>query len=177
MLHSNRQMPSRSRLYTATYFPTSVTARSFLQKVDATMMRCDSHPGDLMSTLDLLAGTFAICRLRPDAPLPEWALTPASFMTISRTPDELSVTVEQGAVPADVQAERGYRAFKVRGPLGPELVGILLSIAQPLAEADLSIFAVSTYDTDYVLVKAGTLPRAVEALRRAGHTVTGAPAR
>ena len=129
-----------------------------------------------MSTLDLLAGAFAVCRLPPDAPLPEWALAPTSFLTISRTADELSVTIAQGVVPAGVRAERNYRALKVRGPLAPDLVGILLAIAQPLAQAGLSIFAISTYDTDYVLVKAATIANAVEALRRAGHTVIEEPA-
>ena len=129
------------------------------------------------SELELLPETFAVCRLAPGAPIPQWALAPGSFTTISRTPDELSVTIAQEMVPREVRAERGYRAFKVRGPLAPELIGILLAIAQPLADAGLSIFAVSTYDTDYVLVKALSLAEAIDALRRAGHTVIEAPAR
>jgi hypothetical protein len=75
-------------------------------------------------------------------------------------------------VPAGVTCERDYRAIRVRGPLPLNLVGILASIADPLAAAGLSIFAISTYDTDYVLVKARQLNSALEALRQAGHQIT-----
>ena len=125
-------------------------------------------------SLDLLAETFAICRLAPDAAVPEWATAPAPFLSISRTADELSITAPQPTVPAGVRSERDYRALRVRGVLAPELVGILLSIAEPLAKAGVSIFAVSTFDTDYVLVKARDLAAALDALRGAGHEVTGA---
>ena len=121
--------------------------------------------------LEVLPDTLAICRLPADARLPAWATRPAAFVTVSRTPDELSITAVQREVPADVRCERDYRALRVRGTLPPDLVGILLSIAEPLAKAGLSIFAISTYDTDYVLVKARDLPAAVDALRAAGHDV------
>jgi hypothetical protein len=124
-------------------------------------------------TLELIPETLAICRLEPEAPLPTWATAPGPFLTISRTPDELSITVAQEAVPAGVRCERDYRALRVRGQLPPNLVGILLSIAQPLANAGLAIFAISTYDTDYVLVKLQELPAALNALRGAGHQVSG----
>jgi len=124
-------------------------------------------------TLDLLPETLAICRLAPEAPVPAWATAPGPFLTISRTLDELSITVAQEAVPAGVRCERDYRALRVRGQLPPNLVGILLSIAQPLANAGLAIFAISTYDTDYVLVKLQDLPAALNALRGAGHQVSG----
>jgi hypothetical protein len=125
-------------------------------------------------SLDLLAGTFAICRLPPNAAVPEWAAGPGPFLSITRTADELSITAPEREVPAGVRAERDYRAFRVRGVLAPELVGILVSIAQPLAQAGVSIFAISTFDTDYVLVKARDLAVAVDALRDAGHQVAGA---
>ena len=121
--------------------------------------------------LEVLPDTLAICRLPPDAPLPAWAAGPSPFITISRTAEELSITARQADVPDGVRCERDYRALRVRGTLPPDLVGILLSIAQPLAAAGLSIFAISTYDTDYVLVKARDLPAALEALRAAGHDV------
>jgi hypothetical protein len=76
-------------------------------------------------------------------------------------------------VPAAISCEREYRAFRVRGPLPLNLVGILASIAQPLAAAGVSIFAISTYDTDYVLVRARDLEAAGGALERAGHQVSG----
>jgi hypothetical protein len=121
--------------------------------------------------LEVLPDTLAICRLPADAALPSWATGTAAFVTVSRTPDELSITAVQHAVPSGVRCERDYRALRVRGTLPPDLVGVLLSIAEPLARAGLSIFAISTYDTDYVLVKARDLPAALEALRAAGHDV------
>jgi hypothetical protein len=121
--------------------------------------------------LEVLPDTLAICRLPPEAALPSWATAPSAFVTVSRTRDELSITAVQHAVPGGVRCERDYRALRVRGTLPPDLVGILVSIAEPLARAGLSIFAISTYDTDYVLVKARDLPAAVEALRAAGHDV------
>ena len=121
--------------------------------------------------LDVLPDTLAVCRLPPHAELPAWASAPVPFLTISRTSEELSITTLQSAVPPGVRCERDYRALRVRGTLPPDLVGILVSIAEPLAQAGLSIFAISTYDTDYVLVKARDLPAALAALRKAGHTV------
>ena len=124
-------------------------------------------------TLDLLPDILAICRLPPDAPVPAWATVPGPFLTISRTPEELSITLAQQAVPAGIRCERDYRALRVHGTLPPNLIGILLSIAKPLADAGLAIFAISTYDTDYVLVKLGDVPAALSALRAAGHQVSG----
>lgn len=121
--------------------------------------------------LDVLPDTLAVCRLLAEAALPAWASVPVPFLTISRTAEELSITTRQSAVPPAVRCERDYRALRVRGTLPPDLVGILVSIAEPLARAGLSIFAISTYDTDYVLVKARDLPAALEALRKAGHKV------
>jgi hypothetical protein len=121
--------------------------------------------------LEVLPDTLAICRLPPAAAVPAWAAGEAAFLTISRTPEELSITAVQRVVPAGTRCERDYRALRVRGTLPPDLVGILLSIAEPLARAGLAIFAISTYDTDYVLVKARDLPAALEALRAAGHEV------
>jgi len=121
--------------------------------------------------LEVLPGLLAICRLPPDAALPAWATVPAPFLTISRTSEELSITTSQADVPSGVRCERDYRALRVRGTLPADLVGILVSLAEPLAQAGLSIFAISTYDTDYVLVKARDLPAALEALRKAGHQV------
>lgn len=119
--------------------------------------------------LEILPDTLAICRLPADAAVPPWASSSAAFLTLSRTPDELSITALQSLVPGGTRCERDYRAIRVRGTLPANLVGVLLSIADPLAQAGVSIFAISTYDTDYVLVKERDIPAAVEALRRAGH--------
>jgi hypothetical protein len=130
-----------------------------------------SGPERARLPLEVLPATLAVCRLPADASLPEWAVSNGPFLTISRIPDELSITVAQDAVPPGVRCERDYRAVRVRGSLPPDLVGILLSIAEPLAQAGLSIFAISTYETDYVLIKAPDLPAALDALRGAGHRV------
>jgi hypothetical protein len=119
--------------------------------------------------LELLPDKLAVCRLAPDAAVPPWAAVSHGFVTISRTAEELSITTVQSKVPPGVHCERDYRAFRVRGPLPLNLIGILASIADPLAAAGLSIFAISTFDTDYVLVKGRDLDAAVTALQRAGH--------
>jgi hypothetical protein len=121
--------------------------------------------------LTLLPYRLAICRLAPGAAIPAWA-TAGPFFSITRTPDELSIISAESAVPAGVQHESGCRTFKVTGPLDFALTGILASIAKPLAEAGISIFAVSTFDTDYVLMKDERVGDAVRALEAAGHQVT-----
>ena len=121
-------------------------------------------------TLDLLAGDYAICRLNADAALPT-SVASAAFWSVTRTADELSLVCEAGDAPAGSAAERGYRGLKVRGPLSFSQVGVIASLSSVLAAASLSIFVVSTYDTDYLFVRGVDLDRAIEALRQAGHTV------
>jgi uncharacterized protein len=123
-----------------------------------------------MPGLILLEERLAVCRLEPDAPVPAWAR--GGFVSVTRTPEELSIVCAESALPEDApRAELGWRVLQVAGPLDFELTGILSSISQPLAEADVPLFALSTYDTDYVLVREPDLERAVEALEGAGHTV------
>ncbi len=121
--------------------------------------------------LSILPDTFAICRLDPAAPIPSWVTT-RDFVSITRTRDELSIVCAQRDVPADIQCERGWRALKVEGKLNFALTGILVSLVAPLADAGISIFAISTFDTDYLLVKETDLPRAVQVLSAAGHKIT-----
>jgi hypothetical protein len=123
-------------------------------------------------TLDLavLPGTFAVARLAPGAGVPAWALE-GTVTSITRTPDELSIVCRSDAVPGDVQAERGWRAIRVAGTIDFALTGILASVLAPLAAARISIFAVSTFDTDFVLVREAALGRALAALSAAGHRV------
>lgn len=130
-----------------------------------------SPPGPGLE-LEVLPETLAICRLPPGAPIPGWAVEAEQFVTISRTRGELSITVVESALPGGLRCERGYRAFRVRGTIAFEVVGVLSAIVGPLAAAGLSIFAISTFDTDYVLVKAAQLEGAAAALTRAGHRVT-----
>ena len=99
-----------------------------------------------------------------------WA-TRGAFYSITQSNEELSIVCSQGDVPSGVHAERGWRALKVKGPLDFGLTGILASLASPLAQAGISIFAVSTFDTDYVLVKQETLGEATQVLSSSGHEV------
>ena len=121
--------------------------------------------------LELLPDTLTVCRLASTAAVPDWAAGASPFVTISRTAEELSITTITSAVPGGVQSEGSYRAFRVRGTLPLNLIGVLAAIADPLADAGLSIFAISTFDTDYVLVKAKDLQAALAALEGAGHEV------
>ena len=120
--------------------------------------------------LTLLPERFAISRLAADAPLPGWA-TQGSFFSVTRTGDELSIVSELARVPVGVQSQPGWRIFKVHGPFVLSEIGVLSALAAPLAEARISLFAVSTFDTDYLLVAAETLSAAITALGRAGHTI------
>jgi uncharacterized protein len=123
-------------------------------------------------SLDLLKTVFAIVRLNPADPIPDWAAG-TELLSITRTPEELSIVCNGNLVPAEVQCQRGWRCFKVDGPLDFSLVGVLASIAGPLASAQVSIFVVATFDTDYVLVTGTNLDRAIETLEREGHVVRG----
>ena len=122
-------------------------------------------------TLLLLEGRLAVCRLAPGDEVPAWA-SDGAFTSVTRTRDELSVVCAEGAVPEGIRSEGGWRVFRMEGPLDFGMTGILASVAVPLAGAGVSIFAVSTFDTDYVLVKEGEVPRAIAALRVAGHRVS-----
>ncbi len=127
-------------------------------------------PCDVSLTLSVLPDRFAVCRLAPDAERPAWAEAGA-FSSVTRTPEELSVVCPEEAVPPGVRCERGRRALRVHGPLDFALTGILAALTAPLAEAGIPLFALSTFDTDYVLVHDDVLTRAVRALTEAGHTV------
>lgn len=118
--------------------------------------------------LTVLPERLAICHLSPHEPIPE-CLAQARFWSVTRTEEELSIVLSEEIVPASWKAERGYRCLKVLGPLDFGLTGILASLAVPLAEAGVSIFAISTYDTDYLLVREGDLEKAKRALLASGH--------
>jgi hypothetical protein len=132
-------------------------------------------PGTKATTLrlTLLGEPVAICRLAPGDDSPAWANAARHFLTISRTPTELSIVADEGAVPASIDAQRGYRVLRVEGPLPLDLVGIFASLASPLADASVPIFPIATFDTDYLLVREPMLERALAALRAAGHVIGG----
>jgi uncharacterized protein len=120
--------------------------------------------------LSLLAETFSICHLAADAVVPEWA-TQGQFFSITRTSEELSITAESDLVPERLRTKVSWRVMKVHGPFDLSEVGVLAALVQPLAAAGVSVFAVSTFDTDYLLVQCSQLREAVTGLRNASHTV------
>jgi hypothetical protein len=122
--------------------------------------------------LYVLDDLYAVARLQPDAPLPEWAQR-GPFWSITRSDAELSVVCRLDDVPADASAERGFVAFEVAGPLDFSLTGVASSLVAPLADDEIPLFFLSTFETDYVFVREHDLHRSVEALTRAGHSVDG----
>lgn len=121
--------------------------------------------------LTILDGTYAVVRLSSQSEIPNWAYG-GSFISITKTDDELSVVCNMESVPQNQVVELDWRIFKVMGPLDFSLTGILAGITQPLAGHGISIFAVSTYDTDYILVKNELLTNAIEILKNEGHQFT-----
>ena len=119
----------------------------------------------------VIPGIYAICHLPADESLPTWA-TAAGFFSVTRTPDELSIVCETRIAPAGIRKEGGWRGMAVRGPLDFDLTGIIAALAVPLAAARISIFVVSTYETDFLLVRDQDFDRAVLTLRNAGHNVS-----
>jgi uncharacterized protein len=116
--------------------------------------------------LRLLDGELAIVRFPPDAAIPSWLnFSVEPLVSITRTAHELSIICPAGAVPATVLGEPGWRAFTVEGKLGFSAVGVLAAILNPLAQAGISILSLSTFDTDYVLVRVAMLEAARAALR------------
>ena len=113
---------------------------------------------------------LGVCRLGSLDELPEW-VPDEGFCSVTRTREELSIVCAEDVIPVDVRCERGWRMLRVAGTQAFTLTGVLSSVLEPLARAGASIFAISTFDTDYVLVKAETLERAVAVLRESGHSV------
>ena len=120
----------------------------------------------------VIPGDFAIARLHPGDAVPSWAFTPGLF-SVTRAPGELSVVCQAAAVPAGVKMEAGWACLQIEGPFDFAQTGVLASFLNPLAAARVPIFAVSTFDTDCVLVKSADLPRAIGALEAAGHRHSG----
>ena len=125
---------------------------------------------DSKLTLSILEGRFAICRLKASAEAPRLSLNEDLF-SITRTRDELSIVCSEEGAPEGERCEKGWQCLKVEGPLDFSMTGVMASLAVPLAQAGVSIFTVSTFDTDYLLVKETDIERAVLALSAAGHSV------
>ena len=118
----------------------------------------------------VLEGRFAVCRLAPDAPWPP--SLPGPLVSVTRSADELSIVCPSAHAPRGARVEDGWRALKLQGPIPFEEIGVLSLLAAALAGAGLSVFALSTFDTDYVLVKEAFLARALAALRAARYSVS-----
>ncbi|GAA4546778.1 ACT domain-containing protein [Amycolatopsis samaneae] len=126
--------------------------------------------------IDVRPGEYAVVRLPADAPVPAALLDPGEpvLVSVTRTPDELSVICPAGQAPEGGTVEDGWRLLTVRGPLEFTLTGVIAALASALAAAGVALFSLSTFDTDHLLVRAAELDRAVTALREAGHEVGSA---
>ena len=120
--------------------------------------------------LRTLPDTYAIVRLHPGAELPDW-VDKGPFRSVTRTDNEVSVVCRDRDVPEGESAEPGWRVLEVLGPLDFSLTGVVASLVDPIAKAEIPIFVVSTFETDYVLVRGNDLDDAIEALELAGHEV------
>jgi hypothetical protein len=118
-----------------------------------------------------LPGTYAVCRLSPDAAVPAWAAGP--FVNITFTDDELAIICPAENVPSDIRAEREWRVLKLVGPFPFTATGVLASLTEPLARAGISLLSIATYDTDYFLVKSDVFDDAIAVLIAAGHMRLG----
>jgi uncharacterized protein len=121
-------------------------------------------------TLDLLKGEWSIARLSAAEPVPDWAWSEI-FSSVSRTSDELSIIAPSQQVPSSVKSERSFRVLAVRGPLAFDAKGILADLAGAIAEADVALLALSTFDTDILLVRQQDLADTAAALESRGHDV------
>jgi hypothetical protein len=118
--------------------------------------------------LSALPERFAICRLGPDERVPDWVFS-TPFCSITRTNEELSLIVPEERVSRSWKVDKGWRCFKVLGPIDLSLTGVLASLSVPLAQAGVTIFVISTHDTDYLLVRGEDFDRAQEVLVEHGH--------
>lgn len=127
-----------------------------------------NHPPRI--TLAPLPSRYAVARLAPSSPFPDWA-DGDGFVSLTRTAEELSVVCLEARVPPGVQAERGWKAFRFVGPFAFGATGIVLSVIQPLSEAGIGVFVVSTFDGDHLLLQERDTARGQALLEGAGHTL------
>ena len=113
---------------------------------------------------------YCVAKLPPDAEVP--SICSKSFYSVTKTEEEISLVCLESLAPVGADIVRNWRGIKVQGPLEFSLKGVLVSLLSPLAEANIAVFAVSTYNTDYLFVKQKDLPKAIEALETVGHRLT-----
>ena len=121
-------------------------------------------------SLKILPQRMAVCRFEPTAPLPDW-IGEAGFYSFTRTDAELTIVCPETYLAPGTTSETGWRCFKVQGRLDFSETGIILSLTQPLAENGVAVFVISTFDTDYFMVKEKDLAKAIDALTAKGHQV------
>ena len=140
---------------------------------DEELAGCDGRMNAKQLTMVVVPGRYGICRLKPDEPVPAWGLQ-GEFFSVTRTSEELSIVCVEAQIPESALCERGWRLFKIDAVLDFSLVGIVAGLSAVLAGANIGIFVLSTYNTDYVLVRQPDFSVAVAALRAAGYEVSGA---
>lgn len=121
-------------------------------------------------SLKVLDDDYSICRLKNTDIVPKWADN-SKFSSITRTKNELSIVCIQGAVPPDIKCEKDWKVIKIDSVLEFSMVGIISKISDLLAKNDVSIFVISTFDTDYVLVKSNNLSKTITVLSNAGYKI------
>jgi hypothetical protein len=120
--------------------------------------------------LSVLKDSFVVCRLDSFSPIPD-SILQSPFYSITKTADELSVVCPEEFFPPESPCERSWKCFKIHGPLDFVETGVISSMTMPLAAAGISVFAFSTYDTDYVMVKDVDIEKAIDTLVQSGHEV------
>ena len=113
---------------------------------------------------------YAICSFPTDATFPDWP-DHASIFSITKTPKEITIVCEEHQVPGACKTSENWKCIKVEGSFDLDAVGVLASIAEPLAQNKISLYAISTYDTDYILIHAKNIDKAVSCLKTFGHTI------
>jgi len=124
-------------------------------------------------TFQLLPQAYAVCKLPQESPIPQWAEGASGFWSITKTQTELSIVCQQASVPTGIETSTDWRVLGIVGTLDFSMVGVLSAISGLLASQSISIFVISTFDTDYILVKQSHLSNTIEALQLAGHTIQG----
>ena len=117
--------------------------------------------------LELCSGEYSVFKLKNRSSIPETVYS-KSFFSITKTPEELSLVCESGLISDYLKEEANFVLIKIIGPLDFSLTGVLSSLTEPLAEKKISVFAISTFDTDYLLVKKDRLPQTIESLEAKG---------
>jgi len=121
--------------------------------------------------LSLLKDKYGICTLPNNAPIPDWALT-QSLASITRTEKELTIVCRREILPSQYQSDLNWRCFKIDGSFDLNQIGVISSISSTLADAGISIYVISTYDTDYFPIQQQDLEQTISVLSNSGHSIT-----